>query len=142
MIDFIVCCAALDACSAPTLIWSDALRSSSAADDASAIPLDNCVVADAMRSAAFCCRAKVRALRFSASAVTRTAREVVMISAACSLCALPTAVRLASAMVCFPSRHLEYADWMSPTSLAESLIVILLSWIVQKEQPFSGGSKM
>ncbi len=49
------------ACSAPFEICTMALPSSSAADDACVTPLASCVAAEAMRSAACCWRASVRA---------------------------------------------------------------------------------
>ena len=61
-------CAALEASSAPAAIWSLARFSSSAADDASAMPEANCPVAAAIRSAACCCLARVLAFLRCASA--------------------------------------------------------------------------
>ena len=62
------CAAAFAASSAPEAICAVARCSSAAAELASAMPLASCEVAAATRSAAFCWRAKVRALRFCASA--------------------------------------------------------------------------
>ena len=73
---FIDSWAAFAASSAPEAICSAALRSSSAAADASLTPLASSEVADAIRSAAFCWRANVRALRFSVSATSRELRRV------------------------------------------------------------------
>ncbi|MBB4153734.1 hypothetical protein GGQ80_001640 [Sphingomonas jinjuensis] len=98
-IDFIVCWAALDASSAPTLIYFEYFRDFFVADVASTIPPDSCDVTDAMRSAAFCWRAKVRALRFSASAVTRTARVAVSSSRTPFLAAEFMDERFASAVL-------------------------------------------
>ena len=62
------CSEALAACSAPVAICSIALRSSSAAEEASVMPLASWAVAEATRSAAFCCLAWVRAFwRFSSA---------------------------------------------------------------------------
>ena len=110
--------AALAACSAPTAICSAAARNSSAAEVASAMPDDSSVVAEAMRSAAICWRAKVRALRFCASAARRPCRTPASASSWASGCEFTNF--LASAIGDSPER----LEDVGPARLARGLIEV------------------